>query len=325
MCKIVSLAMLVGVLFLVQVGHSAPTSIDGLLSDWGVTPFTDWVPNTGVQYVEDIGDGYNITEAHGFSAAYDQEALYFDYDATTLYFALVSSYEHTGNNPDSGDLALKIGGSPMVISTHGIVQTAVFNASGVETQEGLNYAVRMGSDPYKQVVRTDSWLDTNRNTGDASTSGLWWDDNGDGIIDGIEAGGNNTVDPGEAIEGYQGSPWKAKQFGENPSDYFTVLGDATIAISSGNWDPTDTRTVPSDTDTWIVEVAIPRSYFGDLLQEGTYIGAHYTMFCGNDSINLNAYLGEDENHDGEVPAPGAVVLASIGTALVGWMRRRRPS
>ncbi len=81
--------------------------IDGDLSDWGVTPFSDWVPNAGAEYV--VEDNTNRVPSDSFQEKFDIEAMYFDDDKDYIYFGIVSSnpYEHDWA---SEDLAIDLDG-----------------------------------------------------------------------------------------------------------------------------------------------------------------------------------------------------------------------
>ncbi len=89
---------------------------DGDLSDWGVTPFVDWVPDspTAEYSVEDY-DGTN-PEPGGYPIGgenFDIEALYFDDELGVAYFAAVTSLGPDGlGSYKPGDLALDIDNDP---------------------------------------------------------------------------------------------------------------------------------------------------------------------------------------------------------------------
>lgn len=68
-------------------------SIDGDLSDWGVSPFTDMVPDFGIYAVENY-PGSGPTPVGG--ELYDVEAMYSYRDGADLYFAIVTSFPNLG-------------------------------------------------------------------------------------------------------------------------------------------------------------------------------------------------------------------------------------
>lgn len=88
------LVIVLGLTVLSAVPVQAVT-IDGDLTDWGVTPFTDWVPDSPTAGFEELDNqtGPNVTKP--LKEKWDIEALYFDNDAQFLYFAIVSSSEAT--------------------------------------------------------------------------------------------------------------------------------------------------------------------------------------------------------------------------------------
>lgn len=83
-------------------------TLDGNLSDWGVTPMSDLIPDGAtIDYV-----ALDNRSPHGSVSggeAYDIEAMYFDDDADYIYFALVSSYHQA--HAYAGDLGLSLDGA----------------------------------------------------------------------------------------------------------------------------------------------------------------------------------------------------------------------
>jgi hypothetical protein len=126
----------------------AAYTIDGDLSDWGVTPFTDWVPDS---LTADFWETDNINEysANGYEEGYEFEASYFDDDLDNLYFAVVTSYEIPWLDEPQfviGDLGIDLN-DDFSVTTHGVVS-------------GLEYAVRVSSANMGDVVQDPTWSGT---------------------------------------------------------------------------------------------------------------------------------------------------------------------
>ncbi len=116
-----------------QISPAAYT-IDGNISDWGVTPFVNWVPDHAANWV--VTDNVNTYNVLGYSEQYDFEAMYFDYDIKNVYLAVVTSSANY-------DIGIDVDGDA-TISTHGIVH-------------GLDVGVQIHSG---NVVSNPVWLDT---------------------------------------------------------------------------------------------------------------------------------------------------------------------
>ncbi|MCD6304138.1 MAG: hypothetical protein J7M21_04165 [Planctomycetes bacterium] len=90
------------------------------------------------------------------------------------------------------------------------------------------------------------------------------------------------------------------------------IGDAALAHTS----TIDTGLGGVDMTWYIQTWTVP---LGWLSSDSTFtIGLHSAASCGNDQIGMIAQVGEPPI----VPAPGAFVLASLGLATVGWLKRR---
>lgn len=105
------------VVLAVLAANAYPYTIDGNLADWGVTPFSDWVPKPAVSYVlENWGDAPSEwgSYPHG-GETFDLEAGYAVVSGGYLWVAMVSSFPESGwdlngTAVEPGDLAIDIDG-----------------------------------------------------------------------------------------------------------------------------------------------------------------------------------------------------------------------
>jgi len=124
--KALLLSLFAGMLILSMSSYGfAAYTIDGILDDWGVSPFGlnppfTWTPgDSRIDYVEEdwtktphysgyIGKG---SQPSG-KEPYDIEAIYFDDDPEFIYLALVTSFPFKGRNTTkAGDIAIGFGAS----------------------------------------------------------------------------------------------------------------------------------------------------------------------------------------------------------------------
>jgi len=82
--------------------------IDADLGDWGVTPFTDWVPDSPTAKWVEENDMPNAEVGTWWGERYDIEALYFDKDPSYYYWAWVSSHAQADSSFRAGDLVIGI-------------------------------------------------------------------------------------------------------------------------------------------------------------------------------------------------------------------------
>lgn len=130
---------------------AAAYTLDGDLSDWGVTPFVDWTPgSSSVDWVEKDwtpSPHYPGYIGHGTSPLggekYDIEAMFFNDTTQYLYFALVTSLPLSGlYGMNAGDIALGFGVSG---SYDYAIKTQGLSSYGLQTVD------------IKQLGPGDSW------------------------------------------------------------------------------------------------------------------------------------------------------------------------
>ena len=143
----------------------ATYTVDGSLSDWGVTPFWQWTPNGTAEFTQtDNGNRYLV----GFySEPYDFEAMYFDNDDQNFYVGAVSS-ARLGTGSGSGDLGIDLN-HDMAISQHGVVT-------------GLEYAMLVQYGTWGQVVRDSTWSDTFQQLWSDGWQGSPWQASGGTLV-----------------------------------------------------------------------------------------------------------------------------------------------
>jgi hypothetical protein len=105
----------------------------------------------------------------------------------------------------------------------------------------------------------------------------------------------------------------------NPQEFlFTFLIDETLN-DPGPVDDVITFSAPSDPQTFEVEGV---NYTLELLGFGPSADSLLDEFISPEGGTNSAMLW-GQITESPIPAPGAVLLGGLGTALVGWMRRRR--
>ena len=148
------LALFVGLIMVMPVMAVSPYTVDGDLSDWGVTPFTDWVCDSST--CDMVEEDYNGTNPEpGYPPTpyggelYDIEAAYFDdyYDVDVggwAYFAIVLSHppEPNAYSTETGDIAIDLDNNPMT------------------GEYGFEYGIKVQGSNKGQVCYMPDWHET---------------------------------------------------------------------------------------------------------------------------------------------------------------------
>jgi len=286
-------------------------TVDGNLSDWGVTipnatnttaSPTAWIPlNSGILYWDDqIGSNGYVSPGYG-GQDYDLEAMYFHYDATqgthgTAYFAMV-----TGTDPD------------------GEVNTGAYSSTYPNFYWGdLFFDFGIDSTVTPPASGENSWNITSASFDTAID-----------ITNYLDA---NTVGQGNTVSGipadvYTGSgtwwsPVAFSQHGGTLSPYRINGGtdsgiDASIAFRDAVSDPGTTNDA-LDHNVLEVSFALTQQQL-DAWSTGGGILIHWTQQCGNDVGNW--VIPTTPPDVPEVPEPATWALLTLGVAA-GIVRRR---
>ncbi|MEW6536891.1 MAG: PEP-CTERM sorting domain-containing protein [Candidatus Auribacterota bacterium] len=256
--------------------------VDGNLSDWGVTPGSDWNPDTGISsWVEDyvnysnngwVGPGYG-------GQPYDAEAIFAYIDDTDLYIALV-----VGMAPSGGSPIYSAGGSPNT-SIHHFPGDLAFDLNGDGFYEyGIELTGYSGNSVSGQYYK---------HTYDAQKIGNIYN-----VLDG------NGWNKGEAISQYTKTELNYK----SPSS-LQVIGNTTVAYVNSADKP----------DSYIIETVLPLPILE--LTSGIDWNIHWTMTCGNDIADL-VIAGFSSNPPVAVPEPATILLLGIAVAVVVLNRNK---
>ena len=129
-------AALIGLM--VMATYASAYTVDGSLSDWGVTPFSDWVPDSSTaNYVVEDYDGTNkepgppgYPDTPYATEEFDIEAMYFDdfYDESLggmAYFASVVSMGPDGLKDNNGNVEYFIGDMAIDPTNDGVFEYGI--------------------------------------------------------------------------------------------------------------------------------------------------------------------------------------------------------
>ncbi|MFQ6097318.1 MAG: PEP-CTERM sorting domain-containing protein [Armatimonadota bacterium] len=272
----------------------ASITVDGDLSDWGVTPFSDWVPD--LVPTAAYATGNNDTSVAAGGERYDIEALYLNVSPTGIDFALVTSY-NTGSDPGA------YGAKPDAYSPYPTIALNVGEAAGI-----WNYAIQIDpvTDPNNPAVRLwyvapdayhqDAWLD-----------GYYYPS----LADAVSLNHDRESRLTDITDAFASAVAMLTDCDSDPS-----TPNIEPASSSGGWAGTESPWYAQE-HTWIYEGHVEIASASDYLVPGTEYVAHNSMWCGNDVLTTERGL--------VTPEPGSIALSLTGLAGVGlaWWRRRK--
>ena len=230
-------------------------NVDGDPSDWGIDPgawgASDWEPFAGVQGTWGGDEDFNPSTPGGQvypgygGQAYDAEAMYFTFDGTYAYFAVVSGVPPTGTGDRTpGDIIIDIG------------RDGIWDF-GIETTGNDGHVAGA-------LYENAAWTSPN------------------------SFGQSAPFAIGSAAPGSPAS---------SGSLFYTSLGDGH----------------------YLIEAGVPAEKLGFSEGSKTSFAAHWTMRCGNDTVDME---GE---HPVMMPEPASCTLLGSGllAALALRLRKRK--
>ena len=269
-------------------GASAPTTVDYAVDDWhgswSDTFFT----------LKSTFPGWPTGTTPEGGEPYDVEAIYFDDDPNNLYMVVVTSFD-----PPPGRTEDRASGDPLIVS------------GDLGLDFGLNPAHSPDNFSYDYGVNLN-YEDRGATSSDDATSG------GTTI-------GNELYRTGNS-DWYVGTPTMAIPANGELTNFDpdwgsfsgTQLGTVTTDYYKQSFFDGETEVFETLYETYIIEVTIPRSLFGENNPgPGDTIGLAWVEGCRNDGATIIRIFPEIDT-----PEPSSLALLGFGVFAAGWMKRR---
>lgn len=289
--RLATAALSIGLGLGLTVGNAAALTVDGDLSDWGITvadgnnsDFSSPNPGIGMvdAFIEDQNDfaGNNGYVGPNYGGQnYDAEYMGIAVQGTTMYIAIVS-----GQRPDNG-LARFSPGDIYMTTPVGVVGIEVGGGPG----SGAGGAITEGAAGSTYNLDSNGFTQSYGTTDAAQTAGSVW------------ANADWTMDP-------LGTPTPVQM---NINGASSKIADADYVYTRNS--QTNQHAV--------IELALDITNLLDEDGEGL-IGIHWSPSCGNDVV-MAFHQASIPPTSTEVPEPGSALVWLVGVAAIGAMRIHR--
>jgi len=193
----------------INAANADTITVDGDLSDWGISPGSGnsvWTPNAGTNYIVEDQHANYLSPGYG-GQAYDAEALYSRIENGTLYIGMATGHNPENTSYGAGDFAIDFG------------------------QDG-SYELGINVKPSWDTFGVAGGVYNNVTWGE----GLWNDNSSTGyvksehptsILSGDSLGTANLAISSSAVTGY--GDW------QNDEHYFYEVGVALNLLTAAGW------------------------------------------------------------------------------------------
>lgn len=302
-------------------------TVDGDLSDWGVTPPTDWTPNPGIGISYNTGNDV-VNSSNSGGEWYDIEALYINLNLTTnaIEWGMITSYR--GAEPSSG-AALPPGASSVTDLRNGYVWDGSSGRWDRAWSMHPYLALSFNDDDGGTDVKTETWefgivMAPNREgtiipddaTGFSGAAELW-------SVGAWRGGHPNEFGPGDE-PGYNPTWYGPVDFDRADTTTNTQLstGSSWAVRSYGNEAKPGAGTTWWESRNWAWEGSIQMPTSVMTFDSSTSVEYTYAIWCANNHTQGDR-IGQGAPPADDSPEAATWALLLCTAAMGGFARRRR--